>query len=513
MKKYLRTVLLVLLIMVMLAAPCSALSKNYDYMYDGKGQSYSAPVSFVVDGVYSGVDMGTTPLYSPQDLYVHTDGTVYIADTRNNRIVIVNSELQFQREILEYVEVVTSKNEETGEETTEEVVTQLNKPEGVFYGPDNLLYICDTENKQVVAVDISGDRAMVVKKDDGSEIVAVNKNIEFKPQKVAVDKELTIYVVSSNIYQGILQYDKDLNFESFFAPNEVEVTAAVRLRAMWREFFSEEAGSYMQMTLPLPYNNIFMSRENLIYTTAIAVPIGDEIKCLNAVGKNILITPESLAGEVAFGDREYIVDGTTTVSNQFVDVHCDENGIMTALDQYKNRIFQYDQDCNLICIFGGYGSAKGQFTRPVAIEKINDKYIVLDSATNTITSFVASDYIESVYEALSYYSEGKYNESVELWENVLKVNNNYTTAYRSIGRAYLQQGRYTEAMEMLKEGNDKYFYSLALKEYRKEYTRENMWWMVIVLVAVLVGVVKGTKRLRFWLQSEPFPKKSKRKKG
>lgn len=510
MKKLFRSVVLVLLVMVMLAAPCSALSKNYDYMYDGNGKSYSAPVSFVVDQVYTGIDMGTTALYGPQDLYVDTEGLIYIADTRNNRIVIVNSEFEFQRELLEYVEIETVVNEETKEESTKETVTKFNKPEGVFYGPDKLLYVCDTENKQVVALDISGDRAIVVKIDDGSEIVAVNKNIEFKPQKVAVDNELTIYVVSSNIYQGIIQYDKDMNFESFFAPNDVEVTAAVRLQAMWKEFFSDEQGDFMQQTLPLPYNNIFMSKENLMYTTAIGVPIGTELKCLNAIGKNILITPESLAGQVAFGDREYIVEGTTTVSNEFVDIHCDEKGILTALDQYKNRIFQYDKDCNLICIFGGYGSTKGKFSKPVAIEKIGDKYMVLDSSTNSITTFVASDYINRVYEALEYYNDGRYNESVELWENVLKLNNNYTTAYRSIGRAYLQQGRYKEAMEMLEEGNDKYFYSLALKEYRKEFTRDNLWWMLIAFVVVLAGVVVGTKRLRYWLQSKPYPKKSKK---
>lgn len=510
MKKLFRSVVLMLLIMVLLAAPCSALSKNYDYMYDGTGKSYSAPVSFVADQVYTGVDMGTTALYSPQDLYVDSEGLIYIADTRNNRIVIVNSDFQFQREILEYVEIVTTVDEETQEEKTEEVVTSFNKPEGVFYGPDKLLYVCDTENKQVVALDISKERAIVVKKDDGSKIIAVNENIEFKPNKVAVDNELTIYVVSSNVYQGILQYDKDLNFESFFAPNDVEVTAAVKLQTMWKEFFSDEQGDYMQQTLPLPYNNIFMSKDNLMYTTAIGVPIGTELKCLNAIGKNILITPESLAGQVAYGDREYIVDGTTTVSNEFVDVHCDENGVLTALDQFKNRIFQYDKDCNLICIFGGYGNTKGKFAKPVAIEKIGDKYMVLDSSMNSITTFVATDYIDRVYEALEYYNDGRYNESVELWENILKLNNNYTTAYRSIGRAYLQQGRYKEAMEMLKEGNDKYFYSLALKEYRKEFTRDNLWWMLIVFVAVLVGVVIGIKRLRFWLQSKPYPKKSKK---
>lgn len=493
MKKHFKTVVLILLIMSTLTFSCSALSQDTSYMYNGKNESYTAPVAYSVGKVLSGIDMGTTALNSPQDLYVHDDGTIYIADTKNNRIVIVDSDFNFIREVSEFTD--------GGE------VKKLNGPKGIFYGPDNLLYICDTGNNQIIALDGNNN---VVKKDMGKDLVAVNPNLEFKPEKIAVDKDLTIYVVDSNVYQGIYQYDSNLKFQSFFAPNEVKVSAAVRIQYMWKNIFSDEMNDYMQKTLPAPYNNIFMSSDNYIYTTAMGVELGDEVKCLNALGKNILVTPQTMLGEVAYGDLEISYEGTTEITSEFVDIHCDDKGIISALDTKRGRIFQYDKECNLVCIFGGMGSNKGSFVKPVAIEKLGDEYIVLDSSTNSITTFIATDYIRAVYSALDYYNKGLYEDSVDLWQNVLSMNNNYTIAYKSIGRAYLQQGYYKEAMDVLKEGNDKYFYSMALKEYRKEYIRANMWWMVILVVVVLVGVVIGAKRLKFWLQSKPYPKKQKK---
>lgn len=476
-------------------------------MYDGYNTSYSAPIAYVASDVLSGVDMGTTALNGPQDLYVGPDNQVYIVDTKNNRIVILNDKLEYQSEIREYIDTVTTKNEETGVETTEEVVTQLNGPKGVFLGPDGLLYICDTDNHQVVAIN---SEKKVVKKDIGKDIVAVNKKLEFKPEKIVVDSDLSIYVVDSNVYQGILQYTSDLKFESFYSPNEVEVSAYVRMLNNWKNIFSDEMNEYMENTLPSPYNNIFINHEDFIYTTATGVPVGDELKCLNSLGRNILVTPQTMLGQVAYGDLEYSFKGTEGDTSEFVDIHADENGVITAVDSKRCRIFQYDKECNLICIFGGQGKNKGLFETPVSIEKLGDKYLVLDATTNSVTVFEDTEYVRAVYEALDYYNQGLYEESVDLWQNVLSYNNHYATAYKSIGRAYLQQGRYEEAMEILEKGNDQYFYSMALKEFRKQYTRENMWWMVIVIVAVLVLAVMGIKRLRFWLQSKPFPKKKKK---
>ena len=495
MKKCFKIVVLSTLILATLAFSCGALSNESSYMYDGYNESYAAPVAYVADRIVSGYDIGTTTLNSPSDIYVSRDNELYIVDTRNNRIVITDENFKFVREIKEYIE--------NGESKT------LNNPKGVYKGYDDYIYICDTDNKQIVVLDENNN---LIRKDAGEDIVAVNKNIEFKPEKIVMDRERTIYVVDPNIYQGIIQYDSELNFQSFYSTNEVIVTAAVRLRNLWRQFFDEEtANEYMQQELPAPYNNIFMSHDDFAYTTATGVAIGDEIKCINALGKNILITPQTELGQVSYGDLEVSYEGTTQITSNFVDVHCDERGVISALDQKRGRIFQYDKECNLVCIFGGIGTNKGSFTNPVSIEKLGDNYIVLDADTNSITVFKATDYINDVYEALDYYNKGLYEDSVELWKNVLRQNNSYTTAYKSVGRAYLQQGYYKEAMDILEKGNDQYFYSMALKEYRKEFTRKNMWWMVILVVAVLAGFVSGVKRLKCWLLSKPYVKK--RKKG
>ncbi len=505
MKKHLKIAVVFVIVLIMLALPCSALSQDTSYMYDGNNKSYTAPVAYAASRIISGTDMGTTPLGGPEDLYVDKNGTIYIADTKNNRIVVLNSNFEFIREITEY------KDGDT--------VGTLKGPRGVFLfdnqikegensADDDLLFICDTDNHQILALDMDNN---VVLRDKGEEIIAVNENLEFKPEKIAVDSDMTIYVVDPNVYQGILQYDRNLNFESFFSPNDVQVSVAVRMANMWKQFFSDEQGDYMQKALPAPYNNLYMSRDNYLYTTAHGVEVGDELKCLNAIGDNVLRTPQTELGEVAFGDLEVSYSGTSVVSSTFVDIHCDENGIITALDQRRGKIFQYDRECNLVCIFGGIGITKGAFDKPIAIDKVGDVYIVLDSFTNSITTFEPTNYIKTVYNALDYYNLGKYTESRGIWEDVLSMNNNYTIAYRSLGRACIQEGEYKLAMEYLKIGNDQYFYSMALKEYRKEFIRSNMWWIAIVVIIAFVGLVIGTKRLRYWLQSKPYPKK--RKKG
>ncbi len=495
-KKYITTVVIVLVLLCTLALSCSAVTLKTDYMYDGHNKSYAAPAAYVANDIITGDTVGTTSFDAPKDLYVHTDGNVYIVDTGNNRIVIIDSDYKLVRIITEVI-------------LEDGTASALSSPEGVFHGPDDLIYICDTGNRRVVAID--KDNKVVISM-DGKDLVAVNEKLEFKPQKVAVDENLSIYVIDSNVYQGILHYNHDGNFVGFFAPNDVEVSAAVRLAAMWKEIFSDEQLDYMQKALPAPYNNIFLSSEDYLFTTATGVEVGDEIKCLNTIGKNILITPQSQNGQVAYGDVELQYDDQNKmVSSVFVDVYCDENGIISALDSTRGRIFQYDSDSNLVCIFGGLGTKLGMFQNPTAIEKNKDEYLILDAKNNSITTFVATEYILDVYEALSYYKKGLYEESVDLWKDVLKQNNKYTIAYRSIGRAYLQQGYYKEAMEVLKEGNDKYFYSMALKEYRKEYTRDNLWWMLIVGIGGIWAASFGLKKLFRWLN--PNTVSTKKKKG
>ena len=68
---------------------------------------------------------------------------------------------------------------------------------------------------------------------------------------------------------------------------------------MWKRIFSEEQYNYTEKILPVAYNNLFIGTQQLIYTTAIGVEQGNEIKCMNAMGTNILVTPQIQRGEVS----------------------------------------------------------------------------------------------------------------------------------------------------------------------------------------------------------------------
>lgn len=461
--------------------PGLALSSERSYMYDADGISYSAPVAYEMVRTVYGEDIGATSFDKPQDLHV-ADGCIYIADTGNNRIVVTNER---------FCLVKTIEYGMSGGKRSE-----LNQPCGVYKADDGLLYICDTGNFRIIALD---DGQNIVKEIKGDHLTSVNKNFQFKPQKIAVGRESDLYVVAPEVYQGIMHYRADGTFMGFFAPNDVEVTAAVRLVDVWKNIFSEEQQDKLEKTLPSPYNNVFIGKDRYIYTTADNVPVGDEIKCINQMGKNILHGTHTGASGLSFGDLETSYENGALVKSRFVDVYANGNGLLCVLDRTRGRIFQYDSECNLLCVFGGNTSYGGCLREPVALEGLGDRYLVLDAQTNTVTVYAPTPYMCAVLDALHDYSAGNYLQSLEKWESILKQNSHYVLAYRSIGRACLQQGDYKNAMKMLQKGDDKYFYSMALKEYRKEYLRDNFWWTSLLGVLLIVGLVVGVKHLRRWL--------------
>mgnify|MGYP000891898160 CR=1 FL=1 len=61
---------------------------NYGYWDD----IYYTPAAYVPSGNISGSKLEIGAFNSPQDIFVGKDGRVYVADTGNNRIVVLDSE-------------------------------------------------------------------------------------------------------------------------------------------------------------------------------------------------------------------------------------------------------------------------------------------------------------------------------------------------------------------------------------------------------------------------------------
>lgn len=473
-----------LVLCFVLVLSCAALPQSETYLYDTQGRSVPAPQAYQVRDVIDGLALGIGPWVEPQDLHVDDAGNVYLADTGNNRVVCIDADFQAAKVITEIVL--------DGELQT------LSQPKGVFKAGDGLLYICDTGNSRIVAIN---EERQVERLMTNEGLTAINDQIAYTPEKVAVDTDGNVFVVDPSIYQGIVQYDAQNQFTAFFAPNEVKVTADVLVLQIWKKLFSSELVDSMEKSLPSPYSNAFIDDDNFLYTSTANSSSGKAIKHLNMLGVNILQPDDRKFSKGTFGDQEVSYENGEEVGSSFIDVCATDSGLICGADATHDRLFVYDGDCNLIAICGGNGQTRGTFRELVAIEQQGDSFLALDSDKASLTIFEPTPYMQKVLEALTYYSAGKYVESVDMWQDILQENSHLTVAYKSIGRAYLQQGESAQAMKMLKKGDDPYFYSMALKDYRKEFVRRHFVWLLLGTVAGLTAIFLAIRLIRRWMLS------------
>ena len=191
----------------------------------------------------------------------------------------------------------------------------------------------------------------------------------------------------------------------------------------------------------------------------------NSIRKINPYGTNILEVKAQSSFQKGFGDFSW-TESETEYNTRFVDIAVDDKEHIFALDSTYGRVFRYDEEGNLLFTFGGLGNQEGLFYQPSALETLNEIVYVLDSSNNNITVFQPTQFGNTLLEAISLYHDGKYADSVAVWNDVLKMDSNYTMAYVGIGKAYLEAGDYKAAMENFERGNDQDGYNMAFKEAR-----------------------------------------------
>lgn len=153
----------------------------------------------------------------------------------------------------------------------------------------------------------------------------------------------------------------------------------------------------------------------------------------------------------------------------------------------------------MLGVFGGIGTTCGTFSSPSALESLNGQILVLDKLKGTITTFVPTAYRELLGQALAYYTEGNYQASIDLWQQVLKYNSNMPLAYKSIGKAYMQQERPKEALENLRMAGDRESYSLVYGQLRQAFFQRNIVWILLGAVALFFGWRYARRGLHSWI--------------
>lgn len=443
----------------------------YDsYNYDYREYIHFTPAPYIPAGSVSGLDLtyNGEPLgkfTSPQDMCQAEDGSIYIADTGNNRIVVLN------KEMTEVLNVISGFNN-NGEEDT------FKQPYGVCVSENNQIYIADSQNRRVVVLEQDGSLVKIVANPQSE---SLEEGYVFVPQKIAVDYADRMYVIAQNMFEGIMVFDSNGEFSSFFGTIEVEITLWEKF---WKRIATKEERSKQQLYIPTEFTGIDIDPEGFVYASNIDSTGVQGVRRLNPRGEDVIKKGEN--GNVG-GDLQ--IDGSTDYAgpSQFTDVVYRGNGIYSCLDRKRGRIFTYDHEGNLLYVFGGLGTQKGTFSMPVAVEDIGGEIAILDATRGEIALFEETEYGRLINEAIALRYDGDEAEAVDLWKRVLELDENNELANSGIGKAYLTAGDYVQAMKYLKLGMNRDYYSIAYKRYRNNMLVENASYLLSGVVVLIVA--------------------------
>ncbi len=457
------------------------------YNYNVWGESVPVPATYEVEDVISGEKAGTRDFAAPGDLFAAGDSRVYVLDGGNSRVVVLDGDFRFVKELpVEGLDLSTAS--------------------GIYVSPEGALWLALGSGGGIAELDPKDGRVMrTIERPTGGNVPA---SLVFKPLKIVTGPDGTIYVVSGGTYQGILELDPDGGFIGYFGSNRVDVTLKVITEMFWKRFyalFSDKAAENMIKIVPIEYSSVTRNSRGFLYAvTSDSLNSMYEIKKLDPKGNNILRVRSSAdvsAGVLLnignYGDIEQSYDQGTTVDTKFIDVCVDQDGFIFALDSQRGRVFSYDEESNLLAVFGGMGDQRGTFENPVAVESVGGKIAVLDGKTGEITVFRPTAFGASIREATLKYNMGLYEEADGLWKDVLRRSANFELAYTGIGKALFSSGDYAQAMKYFKLGYDKKGYDEAYTELRKDFLREHLALTGACLAAAFLAAYLLTRRKRW----------------
>ncbi len=441
------------------------------YTYGIWETSVPANPIYDVEKVIDGHSLGVGQFNSPDDLCRDSENNISILDEGNARIVKLDSSLN----VLSVLDLSSGPAFESG--------VSLVDPQGICYDSNGLLYIADKGAECVWKCNADGS---LVRKIVKPVTDLLSEEEKFAPTKVLVDNQGILYVLSFGSFEGAYTFDENGDFLGFFGSNKVSVTSQLLTDRFWRKLATSAQKERMSRYVPIEYVNFSIDEKGFIYTVS---NFGEQVqkgqvKKLNPLSQNILFKGQKPDLEF-FGDTENTYSNRVERSN-LVAVDVDPEGFISVLDSERGRIFQYDQDCNLLGVFGGIGSQHGTFTSPTDLVAIGDKVYVLDKVKNNLTMFTLTDYGKAIHQATYLYDEGFFEEALEPWNRALKSDRTNPLTLRGIGRAYERLERYEEAMTFYRQAEAHRYYSDAYHEHRTEVLRKHFTLVMLIIIALLL---------------------------
>ena len=532
MKKAISIIAIVIVLITVLALPLSAASPYQTYTYSISGKDLRSPDAYVPNKEITSDYMGITDpvkmreLYpnlsdeelakkmikiaNPSDLEVDENNNVYIVDTDNNRVIVLDPyyKLKF---------IIDSFKNVSGN------VDVLKGPKGVFITKDKnvngviekgRIFVCDTGNERILTFDTNGNFLSEIGKPH-SELL--DSTSVYTPVAVAVDRYDRLYVVSSTSKNGIMVMTDTGEFTGYIGAQEVVVSTWDKI---WRRFRTEEQQAQTATAVSAVYNNIALAGDFIYVTispttntssamTSAVTSKSKEgtnapVKMLNAAGSELMrrngFYPPS--GEIDFSSSVGVSATANIVSgiSNIVDVAVGPENTWSIVDINRSKVFTYDFDGNLLFAFGDSGDLLGNISENAlnAVVYQDNTMLLLDRTKGSFTSYNRTEYGDVLIAALENQNSRRYDAAIEDWTEVLKRNSNFDAAYIGIGNALYRNHDYTGAVEQYQYAYDTENYSKAYSELRQQWVSDYLWVIPIVIAVICVAIyffVKVTTKI------------------
>lgn len=453
------------------------------YIYNSEGKPVAISEAFEVSRIIAGDSLDTGTFNSLSDLCYNGSGYIFLCDSGNNRVIAVNTEWKTAAVVSEFI--YNGKTE------------SFNGPQGIW-ADERQLYVADTGNSRIVAFDFDGSSLRVRKIFDRPDIRALDENYTYSPTRLTVDATGRMYVVASGVNQGLLCLDENGSFQNFLGAPQVELNL---FETLWRKVATKEQLARMESYVPTEYSAITMDSYGFLYVaskTSNSVPAGK----LNSDGDNVLLEPKSKS----YGDYAYLSDIDSSYMPHFSDIALCSTGrigedIYFVLDSNVGKIYAYTEDGYLLYAFGVNSQQKGAFSNASAIEYIpstDNSYgmlAVTDSLKGTVTVLKETDFSCRIRSALTLYNLGSYEEAEEAWNDVRNISSGYTLATIGLAKIDLQRKDYGSAMKQLEVIREHELYSNAFSYWRDDFVRDNFILLLLGAAAVIAIIIIIRKAL------------------
>ena len=490
-KKILCLAFAVLMVATVWVVPTSAGSAYQTYVYDIEGDPLYSPDAYTAIKNVSSEDMGLeVPIETPGDMITDMAQNVYIADTGNNRIVVLDRYYKVK------FTISTFSNDQG-------VPDSLAAPQGVFVSEpndkyDKLIWVCDTGSNRIVVFDEFGEFVKIIEEPESP---LFDTDSVYKPVAMAVDAYNRLYVVSSTTYQGIIVMTDEGEFNGFIGAQAVAISA---WDIIWRRFQTEEQREQQEQLISTEFNNIAINRDKgLVYVTTSTIDEGNvdgairggakdgiysPVKLLNANGDEIMRRNGFWipAGEIDYVTMSSDSDDIVGVS-RIIDAAVGPLDTWSIIDENRNRIYTYDFNGNLLFAFGDSGTMLGNLASIEAIAYQGNTMLILDKTNDNITVYQRTEYGDILLSAIEAEANQDFEMAIDLWTEVLKRNSNFDSAYVGIGQAMYRNKDYANSLSYFESAYDTTNWSNSYKEIRKEW----MSTYFLLLLAIIVGVILG----------------------